>query len=503
MRSPVPGIIVTLPARGPEEARDEVREAQAAGADLAEVRFDRWEPSDRRRANALFPSPLPLVATLRSRAEGGNGPDDPAERRAILEDLGRLPFRWIDLEDGRDRPEAIALPPPPGLGRIVSTHWPDGTTPERWSEEIRRELPAGAVRKVVARAEVAETLTRLIPALPPPEEARAIALTTGPSAPLLRALSRRLELPFVFASLPERFDQSGLRPPVEPGQIPADRLRPYLEAPDEAPLFAIVGHPVAHSRSPSIHGRWIGRTGRRGLYVPLDVGSEEEFLSSLPLLAGWGFRGLNVTHPWKAAALSAASEVSRGAESCGVANCLTLDRDGLAAENTDLVAILRRLDELKDDGRWSGRSLSVIGGGGAARATLAAAREQGASARLYARSRAIGEAVARSFGAEFVPPSDARVDELVVHATPVGRAGAGPLEVPLAPLVGQGTHVIDWVYAADSPVLHRQTEEQEGTYEDGTRLLVYQAAASFGIWWGEEPAPEEIRRVLKEEECTA
>jgi shikimate dehydrogenase len=500
-RGSAPGIVVSLPARSLGEFRDQVVQALEAGADLAEVRFDRWTPAERSRASALFPSPLPLIATPRSKAEGGEGPDDPSERSRILVELGRLPFRWIDLEVARDAPELLPFPSE-NTGGILSTHRLAPVEPAEWSALLREPPVPGTIRKVVVKATVGSLLRELLPCLPPPGETALVAMTTGSSGPLLRAWARRLGFPLVFASLPERGLPGPPSAPVEPAQIPIDQLRPFLAEPEGVPLFGLAGHPVSHSRSPSLHARWMQRTGRTGLYVALDFGSEEEFVESLAPLAEWGFRGFNVTHPFKAVALEAATEVGPGAVTCGVANCLTFRDENVEAENTDLVAILRRLEELRRTGRWDGQRVSVVGGGGSARATLAAARALGVDRRVYGRNAArIGE-LAQEFDARTGPLAAASPDRLVVHATQVGRSGVGPLEFPIERLIAPGTHVIDWVYNPELPTVRETVTRAGGTYEDGTRLLVYQAASSFGLWWGEEPDAEELARTLREEGCT-
>lgn len=497
---PVPAIVVSLPAHTIGEAREQIREAAASGGDLAEIRFDRWTPDERRRAADLFPSPLPLVATLRSRSEGGEGPDDPRERAETLGHLCRLPFRWVDLERARDREEALSVPAE-NLGRIVSVHrLGPGPHPE-WAELLREPPAPGTLRKVVVDSSVGTLLAELLPAIPPAGEGPVVALTTGSSGPLLRAWSRRLGFPMVFASLPATSLRPGAAPsPVEAAQVPVDRLRPFLEAGDEAPAFGLAGHPVDHSLSPALHARWMRAAGTPGLYVPLDFVSEEEFVECLLPLAERGFRGLNVTHPLKSAALEAATEVAPGAAACGVANCLTFREGTVEADNTDLAAILRRSDELRQEGAWDGRHVTVIGTGGAARATLAAARTVGARRRVVGRNLDRVTRLAREFGAdrggEPFPP-----DGLVVHATTVGRDGSGPLEVPLEPYVGRGTYFLDWVYRPDTPSIRRAVAGAGGVYEDGTRLLIYQAAASFGIWWGEEPDPEVLSESLEEAGC--
>lgn len=496
MSLPPPAIVVTVPARTVPEAR---RQIEAAGESLSvrlfELRLDRFAASERDRLGQLFPSRWPLLGTLRSRAEGGEGPDDPEERIRILREIARLPFRWIDVESARDFPQAELLSRPGVLDLVVSSHYPSGIDPARWARLLRDPIPEGAIRKVVAAASVGQLFTELLPAVPPPRERPVVAHTIGPSGPLLRAWSRRLGFPWVFAALPER--SPAPPPPVEASQIPADRLGAYLDSEGSAPLFAIVGHPVAHSRSPSIHSRWMREQGRVGLFVALDYPDSREFADTLSYLAGGGFRGLSVTHPLKQLALESASRVGPGASACGVANTLSFRGDEVEAENTDLGAVERRMKELRAEGVWDGESVGVIGAGGSARATLAAARSLGVRAHVWARRPEAAERLALEFGARAESPIERSRPTLVVHATTVGRAADGFPALPDFSWLRPGVRLLDWVYSPETPVVRAAAEHAGATYEDGSRLLVYQAAASFGIWWGEEPTPEQVSAVLE------
>lgn len=499
----VPALVVSLPADSAETAREEISRARDAGADLAEVRFDRWNRAALATAGQLFPSPLPLIATLRSKSEGGSGPDDPKERAPVLLELARLPFRWIDLEAARDLPHLDQLPDPEVLGRIISTHVTGDIDPETWGRLVRDPVASGSVRKVVAPAPIGKFLHELVPRLPPAGEAWVAAMTTGASGALSRAWAGRFGVPFVYASLPES-GPGDAPPPVEASQIPADRLAKFLSSREPGPLFGVAGHPIAHSRSPRLHSRWMRREGRSGLYLALDFESESEFVDALGLLADGGFRGLNVTHPFKEAALASAGEVGPGAAACGVANCLTFRGTEVEAENTDLAAVMRRLEELRALERWDGHSLTVVGTGGSARATLAAARTLGVTRRtVVGRSREQSAALAQTFDAQASEPSEVTPDAMVVHATTVGRDGAGDLPFPFETIVRPGGYVLDWVYSPDRPVVAEAARRASAEYEDGRRLLVYQAAASYGLWWGEEPDAETVRETLREEGCTA
>jgi len=492
-----PSIVVSLPARTVAEARREVVLAAASGAEIAEIRVDRLVEGEAKRLAELFPSPLPLIATLRSNAEGGEGPDDPDLRMQMLREVSRHPFRYVDAERSRDLPWAETLTSRGVQELIVSTHLPRDASGPLWGRLLRESVPPGSVIKVVGPASVQRLVQEILPVLPPSGERRFVAHTTGASGPLLRAWSKRLGLAMVYATLPESRDGS-TPTAVEPSQIPVDRLRPFLDEEGTPPFFAVVGHPVAHSLSPIIFSRWMREDRHPGLYVALEFSDEREFAESIPALIDGGVRGLSVTHPLKAIALELADEVGPGATACGVANVLTLGPDGTSAENTDLAAILRRLEELRAAQLWDGTSVGVVGAGGAARATLTAARSLGAEAFVWARRPEASEVLEHEFGAHAVESARSVRPTLVVHATTVGRHSDAGAALPDLDWIRSGVHVVDWVYAPDEPVIRRAAERSRATYEDGTRLLIYQAAASYGIWWGVEPSADRIEATLGE-----
>ncbi len=485
-----PILIVTLPARDIGTARSQATLARDAGAHVAEVRLDRLPREELTRLADLFPAPLPLLATLRSRAEGGEGPDLPAERDPILEAACRLPFAFVDREIQRDRARARSevgdsgeRPYPSEIHSIHLHHLPERAELGRWL----RTPPGSAVFvKVVAPADLSEVWNTVLPELPPAGERSIVLHTTGPSGALLRALAADLGMAAVFCALPEPAPPvAGRSGPVDPSQIPVDRMHRHVDASGEGgPRFAVLGHPIGHSRSPWLHSRWIEQLDQAGLYIALDVRTESEFVETVPALAGVGFRGVNVTQPWKEAALALADSATPSAERCGCANTLSLDGSDVLAENTDLMAVLRRLDELRAAGTWDGGAITVVGSGGAARAALAAANELGCPAYVCARNLEKAEILATTFHARRDRPAGFPPPGLLLNATPCGRAGAGPLDVDLSTWLGAGGHVVDFVQRPEDPFLARAATQAGATYEDGTRLLAYQAAASFEIWWG-------------------
>ncbi|HLY77232.1 MAG TPA: hypothetical protein VKT21_05055, partial [Thermoplasmata archaeon] len=423
----------------------------------------------------------------------------------VLETVAPLPFRFLDLEQARDG-HLIETMGSRSMGKrsvIISSHLAASSSAGSVRRLLELPRPPGAVAKVVLPCGFERLWTELLPGLAPfGVYAPYVLHTTGATGPLLRAWAHRLGMFAVYGSLPSSSPPESAES-VEPTQIPIDQLRTYLQGDPGGSLFGVVGHPIQHTRSPALHSFWMAREHRRGLYMAFDMGSAQELAESLTPLASGGFRGLNVTHPWKQVALSLASRAGPAAESAACANTLTFDSGTIAADNTDVAAIRRRLGELRALRAWDGSPIAVLGGGGAARATLAAAVSLGSSGIVLARRREAAEALATEFGSEVGVGASLRPTRVVIHATPAGRSDCPRLDLPWTEVVGPETHLVDFVYQPVHPFLRAGTEARGATYEDGSRLLVYQAAESYATWWGSTPSAALQEAALKEILCAA
>ena len=268
-----------------------------------------------------------------------------------------------------------------------------------------------------------------------------------------------------------------------------------LESADGAPgvLLGVIGWPVGHSRSPSMHGAALAALGLPWRYVRLPIPVEllEETVRALP---GSGFRGANVTIPHKEAALRLAGSATPAARAIGAANTLTFTADGVHADNTDAGGLIDAL-ELPVGGR---RAL-VLGAGGAGRAAAWALREAGAEVSVWNRTPARAETVAADLGvmhALDVRPALHGVD-VMVNATSVGlrstAGGADALEVlgldgAEPPLV-----VVDLVYGAQPTPVERWARAGGARVVDGVEILVRQGARSLEGWTGRS-APLDVMR---------
>ncbi|HKV89785.1 MAG TPA: type I 3-dehydroquinate dehydratase, partial [Thermoplasmata archaeon] len=328
-------LAVTLPARSLHEAKGEVQVARAAGADFAEIRFDRWPPREWPDAVGLFPTPLPLIATLRSGTEGGEGPDDPVERARWFSIVGELPFAFLDVELARDLAD---VPHHSSTTVLSSCHLSPGASIAEIGHLAERADRVGSWRKLVVPASVGTFLRDILPNLPRWLDPRTIVLTTGPSGSLARIWARELGEPMVFAALPLAAPSAA---PVEPTQVPVDQLA-RMRSGGRGRRFAVVGAPVGHSLSPAVHGLWLARQQRAASYVALPLDGEAEVRAMLSLgRRGW-WDGWSVTHPWKTRLAQEADVRSEAVARTGAASALVF-RDGQArAEQTDAEAVRRR-----------------------------------------------------------------------------------------------------------------------------------------------------------------
>ncbi len=259
------------------------------------------------------------------------------------------------------------------------------------------------------------------------------------------------------------------------------------------PLAGVIGNPVAHSRSPKLHGHWLQTYGLAGHYVPMDVtpADLETVLRSLPKA---GFVGANVTVPHKEAALRLADHVSDRASVIGAANTLVFRDDGsIHADNTDGYGFMENLRAGASDWNPQDGPAVVFGAGGAARAILSALADAGVPEILLTnRTRTRADHLKEEFGQritviDWVQAGNVIEEaELVVNTTSLGMQGQPELRVPLDGLQ-PGTVVNDLVYAPLRTRLLQQAEEAGCTTVDGLGMLLHQAVPGFERWFGVRP----------------
>ena len=272
------------------------------------------------------------------------------------------------------------------------------------------------------------------------------------------------------------------------------------------PRAFVVGHPIAHSRSPLIHGHWLAVHGIPGSYERLDVAPEAfpDFIRALPAS---GYRGGNVTIPHKEAAFALVDTLTPRAKTIGAVNTLVVGPDGrIRGDNTDAPGFCAHLDHSLG-AAWpdrAGGTALVIGAGGAARAIVVGLAERGlrrvwVANRTAARAEAVA-ALAPGVGAALAwddLPAALPGTGLLVNTTSLGMKGQPPLAVDLSPLPADAA-VADIVYAPLETELLAAARRRGLAAVDGLGMLLHQAVPGFAAWFGPRPAvtPELRDRIV-------
>jgi shikimate dehydrogenase len=256
-------------------------------------------------------------------------------------------------------------------------------------------------------------------------------------------------------------------------------------------MAGVLGWPVAHSRSPRLHGFWLARHGIDGAYIPLPV-QPADFTQALHSLAALGFRGANVTIPHKEAALAACDLVEEEARRIGAVNTLVF-RDGrIEGWNTDGWGFLESLREQAPFFHVKQGPAVLLGAGGGARAVAHALLSAGCPRlTLVNRSPARAEALARDLAAHGAPVEVATHPPLegaalLVNTTSQGMQGQPPLAIDLAPLP-PGAVVADIVYVPLETPLLAAARARGLAAVDGLGMLLHQGRRGFEAWFGAMP----------------
>lgn len=252
----------------------------------------------------------------------------------------------------------------------------------------------------------------------------------------------------------------------------------------------VCGHPIAHSRSPKIHGHWLRTYGIDGSYEAIDV-SPADFSAFVSGLRQNGFAGGNVTIPHKEAAFALAEKRDDAAQQIGAVNTLWFGDGKLNATNTDWIGFAANMDDYASGWAANGPAV-VVGAGGAARAIVYALKRRGvADIRIVNRTLARACELADLFGtgvsAHGEPGRDLLADAgLLVNTTALGMHGEADLPADPAALPDHAV-VTDIVYVPlETPLLTAARRRGLKTV-DGLGMLLHQAAPGFELWFGVKP----------------
>ena len=505
-----------------DEALDRADLAVKAGAKLIEWRIDAIAVEDgaaKAVEELLRHCPVSSIVTCRPKWEGGLYDGDESDRMELLERIARLPQppRYLDIEQKCaakhvDMPERLASELTKAGsegGVILSSHDLQGRPADLFRIiEAMTNTPGGSIIKVVWFARSLRDNLQAFELLAERQKPT-IALCMGEFGLMSRVLASKFGGFLTFATvMPGR--------ETAPGQPTIDDLRQLYRFDSigrDTRVYGVIGWPVGHSLSPALHNAGFEAVGHDGVYLPLPIPPEYEhfkatvgaFLDFAPL----HFRGASVTIPHKENLLRFVKErggkVDPLAETIGAANTLTVNEDGtIEASNTDCPAAIQALCaslDIEFEG-MAGKSVAMLGAGGAARGIVVGLAQIGANVTIFNRSRDRAEALAGEFGTlgsvsvgEAAQLSSQPFD-IYINCTPLGMAGTETAELsPLpedSPL--KGALVMDTVYNPVETPLLKQAEAAGAKTLDGMAMFVRQAGAQFTIWTG-QPLPVDAANI--------
>ena len=258
-------------------------------------------------------------------------------------------------------------------------------------------------------------------------------------------------------------------------------------------LAGVMGWPVSHSRSPTLHNHWIQHYGLTGSYVLLPV-EPRNLPEAMHGLRALGFAGCNITIPHKVEAMALVDRVDPMARRIGAINTVVVKPDGsLTGSNTDGFGYVQSLLDAQPNWRADAGPVTVLGAGGAARAVIVALAERGArEIRVCNRSGNKAMALAMEFGAPVrAIPWEKRHDALadvalLVNTTNQGMDKQAPLDLNLDRLPAHAL-VSDVIYTPLETPLLKAARLRGNPTVNGLGMLLNQARPAFKAWFGVMP----------------
>ena len=266
------------------------------------------------------------------------------------------------------------------------------------------------------------------------------------------------------------------------------------------PRAAVIGNPISHSLSPTLHSYWLKRYGIEGEYTALKV-TEDALETTLRDLPGQGFIGANVTIPHKVHVMQFADQITDRATLIGAANTLIFKNDGrIFADNTDGYGFMANLRQGAPEWDPKAGPAAIFGAGGAARAIIVALADAGVPEIIIAnRTRAKAEALRADFGARVSVVDWVQADKMledantVINTTSLGMVGAQDFKVSLDALSPRAV-VTDIVYNPLQTPFLLSAAEKGCTTVDGLGMLLHQGVPGFERWFGQRPEVDEATR---------
>ncbi|HKY20918.1 MAG TPA: type I 3-dehydroquinate dehydratase [Vicinamibacterales bacterium] len=466
-----PLLVATVAAPTMAELRR--RRDAVEAVDLIELRLDHVRDPD--ATAAVADRRLPVVVTCRAKWEGGHFDGSEVERRKILECALALGAEYVDVEAKASFARDL-IASTGGKRIVISTHDYEGV-PADLIERVRAMRTMGA--EIVKVAITARSLADNLRLLQLERSGKTVLVAMGPVGVATRVLAAHFHSFWSYAG-------DGF----VPGQLPATRMLDefrFRGITDRTDIYGVVGSPLTHSISPSMHNAAFRAARADAVYLPLVASSAEDFTMFATAL---GVKGASITIPYKVDLFQRADDVDDLSRKVGAVNTYRRDGARWEARNTDVSGFLTPLIGKLD---LRGARAAVLGTGGASRAVAVALESAGSHVVVYGRSRSKADAVARIVdGVGAVLPVPAKSWDLLVNTTPVGMypdVDGTPFEGPF-----DGSLVYDLVYNPVETRLMKDAASAGCATIGGLDMLVAQAEDQSEWWLGRRPPVNLLRQ---------
>ena len=466
-------------------------------ADLIELRLDYLRDFDFTNpdglARLLENKPLPVIITCRAVAEGGQQFVEDSVRLPLLVEGARRMADYADIE-AEAYEEAARLSP--DLSRLIVSYHNFSETPRDLTAIYERliDLPA-AVHKIVTQANsVADSLAIFGLLDRASSEGRTlIAMAMQEPGLMTRVLAPSRGGFLTYGSL-------GVGRESAPGQLTCRELRNVYrvnELTRSTRITGIIGKPVSHSVSPSMHNAAFKSLGLDCVYLPIEVDDVTEFFNrfvkSESREIDWDLRGFSVTIPHKTTVLPLLDCLDQTARKIGAVNTVVIAGGDSTGYNTDARGALEPLESVCE---LKGESCGVIGAGGGARAVVHGLLERGARITLFVRDIEKATALQEDFAVTVEPLEGLASSDvsIVINTTPIGMRGHSERASPVPrAFLRNRTAAFDLVYNPIETRFLRDARSMGCLTISGIEMLVAQAGAQFELWTGEK-APLDLMR---------
>ncbi len=460
--------------------------------DAVELRAD-FLDSGERSALRSFPerARLPAILTVRRESDGGRFRGSEEERVSLLRSAIEAPWAFVDLEEDLAASEVEARARARSVRIIRSLHLTAGLPPDLAGRLRRLARSADELPKAAVLLGSSRDLLSLLDAYDELSGVEKVLLGMGPYGFPTRVLASRLGSALSYCTAGERSAAPGHVDPVTLSAI--YRARSIGERTE---LYAVIGNPVMHSRSPWIHNPGFRALGIDAVYLPLPIDDIALFFAIAERLR---IRGSSVTIPHKRAVLPYLAERSPEVARIGSCNTLVRTPNGWRGANTDasgfLAPLRRAVEGTRPPRRLPAMTALVAGAGGSARAVVFALTDEGARVTVANRTVERARSLAEEFGCDWAELSSGLVGrgfDLIVQTTSVGMEGGGvdaggAGNDPLAFYDLSGREIVyDLVYSPRETKLLRRAQAAGCRVVPGMEMLLEQAYAQFALFTGRD-----------------